>query len=158
MLPVSKGLIFLDQAMVSGSNFLLGILLVRYLGLAEYGTFTLLWMAVLFALGVNQALIIKPLLSIGPKLKGSKQKRYLAGLHSIQFYFSLVLLGLGIGIYYGAQLIINKEFIDFIPIISVIIFGQTIHDFYRKIYLIKDRIFKVLLLDLILYGLSLIHI
>jgi len=151
-LPVTKGLIFLDQAMVSGSNFLLGILLVRYLGLAEYGIFTLLWMAVLFALGINQALIIKPLLSIGPKLKGIKQERYLAGLHSIQFYFSLVLLGLGIGIYYGTQLFINKAFIDFIPIISVIIFGQTIHDFYRKIYLIEDRIFKVFLLDLILYG------
>ena len=99
VLPLSKGLIFLDQAMVSGSNFLLGIFLIRYLGLAEYGIFTLLWMIVLFALGINQAFIIKPLLSIAPKLKGLKQEQYLARIHSIQFYFSLIFLGLGIGIY-----------------------------------------------------------
>src|SRR3989339_512327 len=58
-----------DQAMVSGVNFLTGILLARYLGLEEYGRFTLAWMAVLLCNSFQQAGIIAPMMSIGPKQK-----------------------------------------------------------------------------------------
>ncbi len=37
-----------DQTMVSGVNFMTGILIARYLGVTEFGRFTLVWMAVLF--------------------------------------------------------------------------------------------------------------
>lgn len=57
----------LDQALVSGTNFAVGILLVRYLGLEQYGTFVLGWMIVQFAMSIQNALIVAPMLSIAPK-------------------------------------------------------------------------------------------
>ncbi len=148
----AKGLVFLDQAMVSGSNFLIGILLVRAIGLKEYGVFALLWMGVLFVMGIHQAFITKPLLSIAPKLKGVAQIDYLAGLHTIQYLSSGLFLLMGLGIYGGAAIFSVGELTNYIPLISMIIGCQTVHDFYRKLYLIKDRITKVLVLDLVLYG------
>ncbi len=148
---LSKGLIFLDQVMVSGSNFLLGILLVRSLGLAEYGIFALVWMGVLFALGINQAFITKPLLSIAPKLSGKEQNDYLAGLHTIQYFLSALFFVIGLLLFGGAKLFFTNDFATYIPLVSMIVFCQTIHDFYRKIYLIKNQITKVFLLDATLY-------
>ncbi len=147
----SKGIILLDQIMVSGSNFFLGIILVRAFGLEEYGIFALIWMSVLFALGINQAFITKPLLSIAPKLKNEEQTNYIAGLHVIQYFLSAVFFVTAFLLYAGAKLFFANEFTAFIPLISIIIFCQTVHDFYRKTYLIKDQTLKVLFLDVVLY-------
>ena len=56
-----------DQGMVSAVNFLTGILLARYLGLHEFGRFSLAWMAVLFVNSLQAGLIISPMMSIGPQ-------------------------------------------------------------------------------------------
>jgi O-antigen/teichoic acid export membrane protein len=62
-----KLLVFLDQALVSGSNFVLGILLARYLGVAGYGQFALLWLIVLFFSSLQLAYIISPMLTLVQK-------------------------------------------------------------------------------------------
>ncbi len=56
-----------DQALVSGVNFLTGILLARFLGLEDFGRFTLAWMAVQFLNSIQHAMINAPMMSIGPK-------------------------------------------------------------------------------------------
>lgn len=56
-----------DQALVSGVNFLTGILLARFLGLDGFGRFTLAWMAVQFVNSLQHAMINAPMMSIGPK-------------------------------------------------------------------------------------------
>ncbi|MFQ5786103.1 MAG: lipopolysaccharide biosynthesis protein [Alphaproteobacteria bacterium] len=56
-----------DQALVSGANFLTGILLARFLGIEEFGRFTLAWMAVQFMNSIQFALVSAPMMSIGPK-------------------------------------------------------------------------------------------
>jgi O-antigen/teichoic acid export membrane protein len=65
-----------DQALVSGINFLAAILLVRLLGLAEFGRFTLAWIAVELSLMIQQSLIISPLMSIGPSYSGDDRAAY----------------------------------------------------------------------------------
>ena len=37
-----------DQAVVSATNFLTSVMLLRFMGLREFGVFTLAWMSVLF--------------------------------------------------------------------------------------------------------------
>ena len=49
-----KSWVLADQALVSGVNFLNGILLARWLGITAYGTFALIWMAVLVASSLQQ--------------------------------------------------------------------------------------------------------
>ena len=65
-----------DQTMVSGVNFLTGILLARYLGLEEFGRFTLAWMAVLFVNSLQSGLIVQPMMSIGPKQAEDETSAY----------------------------------------------------------------------------------
>ena len=154
----TKGLVFFDQALVSGSNFLLGVLLVRSIGLDNYGVFALLWMGVLFALGINQAFIIKPLLSLAPQMNKDKQSNYLTGLHTIQLFVSVLFLMLGLGTFLFSKLFFEEHIYVLFPLLSLIILCQTLHDFYRKIYLVKNKIQKVLILDIVLYGGQLIGV
>lgn len=148
---LKKGLVFFDQAMVSGSNFILGILLVRFIGIESYGVFTLLWMGVLFALGINQAFITKPLMSIAPKLENEKQKEYFQNLHSIQILVSVLFFILEMFVFIFSNLFWEDHITVLIPLTSGIIFCQILHDFYRKTNFVKDKIMLVVLLDGILY-------
>jgi len=147
----TKGLVFADQAMVSGSNFILGILLVRWMGLEEYGVFALLWMGVLFALGINHAFVSKPLLSIAPQLEANKKQAYFKGLHTIQIFVSVLFLLTGIGLYFFAELFFEKNITALIPLTSGIIFCQLLHDYYRKINFVKNEIVRAVVLDGVLY-------
>jgi O-antigen/teichoic acid export membrane protein len=56
-----------DQAIVSATNFLTNLMLARFMGLREFGIFVLAWMSVLFVNSLQTALIIAPMISIGPK-------------------------------------------------------------------------------------------
>src|ERR1017187_6438615 len=56
-----------DQAVVSATNFLTGVMLARFMGLREFGVFTLAWMSVAFANSIQNSLIVAPMMSVGPK-------------------------------------------------------------------------------------------
>jgi len=141
-----------DQMMVSGSNFLLGILLVRCLGLETYGVFALLWLAVLFGLSINHALITKPILSIVPKMKDQMAQEYLQNVQCLQGMLSLLLFSLGLGFWLISNIFtIEENIIQFTPIVAGILFFQMYHDFFRKKYFIENRVLLVLSIDLVLY-------
>src|SRR3954451_1960960 len=54
------GLAILDQGLISGSNFLIGILLARWLIPAEYGAFSLAFSVFLLLSYVYQSLLSEP--------------------------------------------------------------------------------------------------
>ena len=56
-----------DQGIVSATSFLTNLILVRFMGLREFGVFTLAWMSVQFVNSLQSALIVAPMMSIGPK-------------------------------------------------------------------------------------------
>jgi len=148
----SSGLVLIDQGLVSGTSFLTGILLTRFLGLETYGKFVLLWMIILFGLSVAQALITKPLLSLQPKMEAEKAKTYLSALHGIQLLLSLLATLLSIII-----LSILSEFqffldIDFWTIVGLSTSTGLIlaYDFYRKCFFLKNDLQSPLLTDGIL--------
>ena len=86
-----------DQTMVSGINFLTGILLARFLGIEEFGRFTLVWMAVLFVNSIHHAMINSPMMSIGSKQPQSEIPTYYGAVVTQEVIFSsltfLLLLG-----------------------------------------------------------------
>jgi O-antigen/teichoic acid export membrane protein len=69
-----------DQVVVSGGNFLTTLFLARSLGVEEFGRFTLAWMVVLFAGHLQQALILAPMMSIGPKQERAAAPAYFGSL------------------------------------------------------------------------------
>jgi O-antigen/teichoic acid export membrane protein len=65
-----------DQAVVSGTSFLTNVMLIRFMGLRESGIFLLAWMSVQFVASFQSALIIAPMLSVGPKQEEKDRPSY----------------------------------------------------------------------------------
>jgi len=65
-----------DQSVVSATNFLTNVMLARFMGLREFGVFALAWMSVLFVNSLQTALIVAPMMSIGPKQEEKDRPSY----------------------------------------------------------------------------------
>ncbi len=90
-----------DQTMVSGVNFLTNVLLARSLGLAEFGRFTLAWMAVQFVISIQNAMIVSPMMSIGPKQSDADSSAYFGAVVVQQLCFGVLAF---IVLLYGVRL------------------------------------------------------
>ena len=64
----------IDQAVVSGGNFITTLFIARGLGIDEFGRFTLAWMVVLFTASLHAASIAAPMMAIGPKQEPEDEK------------------------------------------------------------------------------------
>ena len=81
--------VLLDQMVVSGGNFLLGVLIARFLGITAYGEYVLLWIAATVLFTLQQSLIIVPMMSLGPKLSAHKTTEYYRSLTYQQLLFGI---------------------------------------------------------------------
>ena len=66
----------IDQAALSGSNFLIGLFLARSLGIEQFGIFTLGMMVLWFFQNINTVLVFVPMLSIYPKTQANERAAY----------------------------------------------------------------------------------
>jgi O-antigen/teichoic acid export membrane protein len=65
-----------DQVFISGSNFLLSVLLARWSSSAEYGAFALAFAIFLLLSQLHQSLLLEPMSVFGSNYSGSRLKRY----------------------------------------------------------------------------------
>lgn len=92
---VGKGsLAVLDQGLISGSNFLIGILLARWLVPEQYGAYALAFSIFLFLAGFHSALLLEPMSVFGPASYGKCLPAYLGKLLRLHFVLALFLTGL----------------------------------------------------------------
>lgn len=149
----NKLLILVDQVVVSGGNFVLGLVLVRLLGLENYGLFALLWMGVLFALSLHQAYITKPLMTLAVAKEADAQQNYFHVLWRIQLiggggvvlllvFLSSLLKWSGVAI----------PWLIYVPMVSCLSFFYLLQDFIKKTFFIKGIPIKPLLMDCWVYG------
>lgn len=73
---LGPALSFGDQVLSSACNFLTTILLARALGLEAFGIYTMVWLAVYFAMSFQLGLIVSPMMSIGAQARGSDAEAY----------------------------------------------------------------------------------
>lgn len=148
----TSGLVLADQAIVSGTNFLIGIILTRLLGIQEYGRFALLWMVVLFGLSVAQAVITKPLVAIEPKMTESRSKKYTAAVHGLQLLLSLLITLvciIALSIVSQFDLFVSIDLLTTISL-SVALGLIVLYDYYRKYFFLKEDLLMPLITDGIL--------
>ena len=75
---LSKGVLaVLDQGLVSGSNFVIGVLLARSLGPEQYGSYALAFSIFLFLAAFHQNLVLSPLSVFGPSQYSQRTRDYL---------------------------------------------------------------------------------
>ncbi len=149
---LSKVLVLADQAIVSGGNFLLGLVLIRLLGLEQYGLFAMLWMGVLFALSLQQAFITKPLMTLAIGQNKAEQQNYFHALWNIQTVFGsgLILLLSGLT-FVGLSYDWATNWLVYVPIIVVIAFFYLLQDFIKKTFFIIKNYAKPLIMDTLNY-------
>lgn len=152
----SGGVALADQALVSATNCLTTVIAVRALGLAGFGHFALLWMCVLLVLGLQQACISTPMLTIGPKHAGEEARAYYAGLLRLEFVFvGLVLLaGLllgGVAARAGGLELGTGELLALLACIA----ARCAQDFARQRGFAREERRRVLALDALASGLQL---
>ncbi|GAC1630567.1 MAG: hypothetical protein NVS9B10_23110 [Nevskia sp.] len=86
----------IDQALLSGANFLLGFLLIRYTGGADYGMFVLAQATILLMIVAQGAWITGPIYVIAPKREPEQRRELLSAIRSSQHWLLrwLVLAGI----------------------------------------------------------------
>lgn len=142
----------IDQAMVSGVNFLTGILFARWLGIEEYGRFVLAWMIVLFCNSIQLSGIISPMMSIGPRQKTQEEPSYYGAVIAQQLIWSFACFfllwgGICLSGYFKPELNIKSIAL---PIASTILAWQS-QDFIRRYFFIRGQGRFAFLNDVISY-------
>lgn len=144
---------FIDQVLISGTGLLTAILLVRTLGLHEFGLFSLVMIAVQFAANVHGALIIDPMMSLFDKRGPITQKSYLAAVMLHQLALLLALVCLLVSIQFSPYLVSQLP-ID--PGLAFAVAATTqFQDLTRRFFYVTERPALAFLSDVVAYGVRL---
>jgi len=95
------GLAVLDQGLISGSNFLVGILLARWLAPGEYGAYALAFAIFLLLSFVSQSLLFEPMAVFSGSAYQKSMRGYFRSvlwIHLAMTVITFVLLGTAAGV------------------------------------------------------------
>lgn len=81
----------IDQGLYSGSNFLLNVLLARWLTPTDYGAFAVTFTVFLFLSGFHNALLLEPMSVLGPGSYSHQMEAYLDAQIRLNFVLTLAL-------------------------------------------------------------------
>ncbi|MGP8174353.1 MAG: lipopolysaccharide biosynthesis protein [Terracidiphilus sp.] len=124
-----------DQAVVSGMNFLTNVMLARFMGLREFGVFALAWMSVMFVNCLQGALIVAPMMSVGPKQEEKNRPSYFGAvvfqeLVLVSFCFVLVFAALKVSSNYFPHADLQRLALP----LAVSAFAYQMQDFIRRYF------------------------
>ena len=141
-----------DQGMVSAANFATTIVLARFLGLEEFGRFTLAWMAVQMAHSFQKAMITAPMMSIGPKQEADNESTYFGAVFAQQAIFgaaTFLLLWTGAT---GAEVLFPEWNIGGLALpLAFAAVAFQFHDFLRRYCFTRGRVATAFVADAVRY-------
>ena len=146
-----KLLVLFDQGMVSGSNFVIGILIARFLGIEQFGVYGFIYLIYLFCLGLQQAFFVMPLYSLGPAYSADKKKAYLSSLLIIQTVFALFFSFVCFLALTFIPTSISPKIQEFAGLIALTSLFVLLQDFLRRLFLFQGFFKNLILLDSIAY-------
>jgi O-antigen/teichoic acid export membrane protein len=145
-----------DQALVSGANFVTGILIARFLGIEEFGHFTLAWLVLEFALNIHGAMIITPMQSISAKYSGENSQRYFGSLITSQITLGVTC---GILLYFSVlafdHLFLENKYSNLALPMAVALLALGVQYFMRRYAFTRDAPLAAFASDFLRYALQL---
>ena len=140
----------LDQSVVSGGNFLTGVIVARALGIEGFGIFSLAWLAVLFMQSLQHALIGAPMLSIGPKQEAHQVRAYYSAILLQQIIVaSLLALTIPALGFAAISLGYSNGLDSLILPLTLCIFFTQMHEFARRSCFARNMIVGAFVTDLV---------
>ncbi len=141
-----------DQALVSGANFITNLMLARSMGLREYGVFALTWMAVLFVNSFQWALIVSPMMSVGPKQAEADRPTYYGAVVAQEVVYALLS---AVGVFAALHVHLTRypawNFSGLGWPLAVATFSYLLQDFVRRYFFSTRQSAKALLSDAVSY-------
>lgn len=156
-LGLGRGTVALaDQALISGSNFLANIVLVRGLGLTDFGKYFLAYAVILYANAVQMSFVTTPMLTIAPLLEKEERRHFLEGMLAIQALASLLLFIVGMGTGYIVHHFTSYYSYESIAAIACSIGAFQLQDWVRRYYFLVDKRHLAIVSDTISYFAQLV--
>ena len=140
-----------DQVLISGTNFLLMILLARGLSTEAFGGFSLIYSVLLFANALQSALVTQAHNVLGVRYQGEEYARYTtsAAIFQLVLVASLSLLAL------AAWTFAHISALSEAPLLLALvpsILGWQLQEFARRVLYTERRLAAAFANDLISYG------
>ncbi len=155
--PLQKVKPFVEQGVVSGGNFLVGILMARKMGMENYGTFMILWMLLQYFVNLHQAFIVSPLQTFfGKYEEGSGRNEYLrkvAILHIMSMFLCgglLFILSIGLKDIFGLPTLGTSLYFG----LSLLTMVYLSYDFLRKLSYITGDLNRISFISTLVYVLQ----
>ena len=130
--------VLVDQAIVSLCNFIVTIIILRFLGIEIFGLFSFLWLFLLLINGVQMSYIISPMLTNAPKKSPSSINSFYGGVFNQQLIFTTIIFFIIYLVlkFFGNYIIsyqIEKYYLSF-PLLIVV---TQLHQFLRRLLFSK---------------------
>lgn len=149
----AKWLILFDQAVVSGGNFTVGILLARELGIALYGEFAVCWLLVLFWSSIHHGWLITPMYTFVAQFQAKARINYLNSLLVHQVAFAVLASTLTAAFIPLAPLVFPEMHLAALYLLlPTAVFMHLMYDFVRRAYYANESSRQAFLLDVLVYG------
>lgn len=132
-----KTMVLADQAIFSGSGFLMTLLIARHLSVSEFGAYSAIILLVYLAINAIGSWTIH-VFQVSPE----KNISYISFLFILQFLLAAVIA-------IAFMVICHFLPIDYLPTAMIFGFGFVMYDFSRKILLALDKTMETLFLDII---------
>lgn len=151
----AMNLAFFDQIVVSGANFLCGILLARAFGVYEFGRFALAWMLVEFMGSLQFAALIQPMLNIGPKQAEADRAGY---YHAVLAQQGLLALFLGLLVWAGITIFgwlsSDPALLELAAPLGAAVVAYQLYNFFRRYLFARGHALTALGGDVLRYVLQ----
>lgn len=157
------GLAILDQGVFAGSNFVMSILLARWLSAEQYGTYAVGFAVFLFLLNFHQALLLEPMLVFGSSVYRKCLRGYMKALLVLHLGMSLIM---AVGLVIAAMIAFKMAQADGLPgallgiafaAPTLLLFWLTKRTFYLKLSPAPSAAAALLYCALTMGGLALVY-
>ena len=147
-----SGIATLDQAFLSGLNFLISIVLIKIVSKPEYGYYSIFFSIILLMASIQTAVINTPLAVLLITKKGDEKRKYVGSLFFGQNLFLLLLALFGVigGIVLWYFNLLDPTLTAIIVAISLSFIGILLREFLRA-YFFADENPKIVLIIDVLY-------
>lgn len=141
---------FVDQSVISATNFTVNLLLLKNLALADYGRFSVFFSLLLFFVAVHGSIITTPtnvLVAGKSKIEGGK---YLSSLLIGQFFIFLVIAVIGLVVALILPQFGQANFrLTSVCFLLFACFGTILREFFKPVFFNRPRAIYILLIDVV---------
>ncbi|MDB4045891.1 hypothetical protein N9501_06735 [Amylibacter sp.] len=147
--------ILFDHFLVSGSRFLLSILIARALGFENFGTYSLIWTILTLATAMQVPIVITPMMQLGPSISEHRKDAFFATAVFVQFVSSIITLTF-VNLVLVLILWERKDVIDIIFAVNAYVLVYNQYEFFRRYFFTTCQLSKALVFDVMLYTVLLL--